>query len=214
MKADGVTRANARSKKVGRKYSTHFVVIDSLGNISTSLYVRGLNVNDIDQLISMGVKIRIYRPESVQPDASLVSKLKSLSVVILPAYKEGPGDLTCLIPFDAMLEIAKLKFVIGLETGSHGEVKAGIITSKGDTVLGAYKARSYFYANGSRIKVGVISDSVDHWTDLAPPNVTVLPVLEIYGAGSGPEGTALSEIVLTVDEGSIGLAYNFKIYLE
>ncbi|HYB44623.1 MAG TPA: hypothetical protein VEL75_22805, partial [Candidatus Methylomirabilis sp.] len=71
---------------------------------------------------------------------------------------------------------------------------AGVVTTAGDSILGAAAARSAFGVTGAGVKVGVISDGVDHLassvqTGDLPPDVAVVK------AGSGDEGTAMLEIV-------------------
>jgi hypothetical protein len=70
------------------------------------------------------------------------------------------------------------------------------VTSAGDGILLADKVRSQFAAmgiDGSGIKIGVISDGVNHKANVGAelPTVTVNPTIP----GSGDEGTAMLEIV-------------------
>src|SRR5689334_17542511 len=64
----------------------------------------------------------------------------------------------------------------------------GVATSQGDTAHGADRARTFFGVNGSGVKIGVLSDSVDFLANVQatgdlPPDVTVLPGQD--GVGSG-----------------------------
>jgi hypothetical protein len=71
--------------------------------------------------------------------------------------------------------------------------------SEGDTTHLAISARTNFGVNGSGIKVGVLSDSVDYLASLQASNdvgtVTVLSGQSGLGEGNTGEGTAMLEIV-------------------
>jgi subtilisin-like proprotein convertase family protein len=74
----------------------------------------------------------------------------------------------------------------------------GAATSQGDVAHGADRARTFFGVNGSGVKIGVLSDSVDFLaavqaTGDLPPDVTVLPGQD--GVPGSGEGTAMLEIV-------------------
>src|SRR5207302_952096 len=92
--------------------------------------------------------------------------------------------------------ISALASVRSIKLPDYRVVRSGSVISAGDSLLLADKVRSQFAAygiDGSDIKVGVISDGVDHrgsvGADLS--TVTVNPDLP----GSGDEGTAMLEIV-------------------
>jgi subtilisin family serine protease len=71
---------------------------------------------------------------------------------------------------------------------------AGAVNTPGDAILGAAAARSTFGVSGAGVKVGVISDGVDHLANSVLSND--LPAgVEVLAPGSGDEGTALLEIV-------------------
>ena len=77
-------------------------------------------------------------------------------------------------------------------------------TSEGDIAHGAHPARSTFGVDGTGVKIGVLSDSVEALESLKtsgdlPSNVTVLP--DQAGTGSS-EGTAMLEIVYDLAPGA------------
>jgi len=86
--------------------------------------------------------------------------------------------------------------MFGQAGGPQTSVGAG--TSAGDAAHGADLARSFFGVNGAGVKIGVLSDSVDHLAasiasgDL-PPVVEVLPGQS--GVPGSGEGTAMLEII-------------------
>ena len=74
-------------------------------------------------------------------------------------------------------------------------LRTGSVTTEGDTIHRTYDVRTTHYLSGSGVKVGIISDGVDHWTDARdsgdlPADLTVLSNTE-----GGDEGTAMLEIV-------------------
>jgi hypothetical protein len=75
---------------------------------------------------------------------------------------------------------------------------AGSISSLGDVAHNAAAARNFFGVNGTGVKIGVLSDSVDFLAESVasgnlPPDVTVLPGQSgVPGIG---EGTAILEII-------------------
>jgi subtilisin-like proprotein convertase family protein len=76
----------------------------------------------------------------------------------------------------------------------------GAATSEGDVAHGAARARTFFGVNGSGVKIGVLSDSVDFLAQVQatgdlPPDVTVLPGQDGITPFSTGEGTAMLEIV-------------------
>jgi hypothetical protein len=84
---------------------------------------------------------------------------------------------------------------IGNVSGTIPPTGVGSQTSEGDATHRAFSARGTFHADGTGIKVGILSDGVTNLAasqalgDLGP--VTVLP----GQAGTGDEGTAMLEIV-------------------
>jgi hypothetical protein len=196
MKDDGVTRENARSRHVDKRYSDMVFHLDSLGRIQMELYVWNLQITTIQTLESLGVGIHLYAHQKGMPEAAAVNYLKKSGVGIIRNYLEGPGIIDCSVPFDAVEEIAKMKSISHFNAALISINHTGLDTSKGDTVLNAYKARDLFLINGNNLKVGIISNGIYNWQNYAPPNGTDLPVLDVVNAGAtNREGIAMSEIV-------------------
>ncbi|AFH50647.1 Subtilisin-like serine protease [Ignavibacterium album JCM 16511] len=68
-----------------------------------------------------------------------------------------------------------------------------IYKSLGDEQLKAQQVRQLFNVNGSNIKIGVINDGADKWSQAYAANE--LPMISIIRNGSGDEGTAMMEII-------------------
>lgn len=99
--------------------------------------------------------------------------------------------------------ISRLPGVSSIDLPKYAVIASGSVDSAGDSLLKADTVRSRFAAlgiNGSGVKVGIISNGVDHaglvGDDL--PSITIDPSL----SGSGDEGTAMAEIVHDVAPGA------------
>ncbi len=104
------------------------------------------------------------------------------------------------LPPTALVSIAARADVEHVAKGAHPNAHTGPVTSEGDPAHNADTARSDFGVDGSGIKVGIISDSVDFYMDSIsdgelPASFTILPGRDGIEAGSTGEGTAMSEIV-------------------
>ena len=99
------------------------------------------------------------------------------------------------VPSRALDEVAALDAVKEVKPPAYGMREgAGDVNTPGDEILGAAAARSAFGVTGAGVKVGVISDGVDHLANSVMSND--LPAgVEVLSPGSGDEGTALLEIV-------------------
>jgi len=108
------------------------------------------------------------------------------------------------IPLAFVETLAGRSDVRFIREGARPEYDAGSVSTEGDATHGADVARATFGVNGSGVKVGVLSDSVD-WmsnsqaTGDLPPNVTVLPGQGGFGSG---EGTAMLEIIHDIAPGA------------
>jgi uncharacterized repeat protein (TIGR01451 family) len=108
------------------------------------------------------------------------------------------GAIRARVPLPLTEQLAGRPDVRFISVASEMYRNTGSVDSEGDVTQTADLARATFGVNGAGVKVGVISDSVDHLTqsqatgDL-PPDVTILPGQSgVPGTG---EGTAMLEIV-------------------
>ncbi len=111
--------------------------------------------------------------------------------------------IRALLPLNAMEIVAGQPGVRSIRPAERATTNAGTVSHEGDIAHRADQARSAFLADGTGIKVGVLSDSVDYLTDAQTygvlGNVTVLPGQA--GSGTG-EGTAMLEVVHALAPGS------------
>ncbi|HEX4342754.1 MAG TPA: S8 family serine peptidase, partial [Verrucomicrobiae bacterium] len=126
---------------------------------------------------------------------------------LLTRIKEAGGEIVASIPrlhsIRALLPLEQLESLAGsaqvkfIKRAVKAMAFSGSIDSAGDTTHGADIARATFGATGVGVKIGVLSDSVDHLAtsqasgDL-PTNVVVLAGQA--GSGQG-EGTAMMEVI-------------------
>ncbi|HUI27772.1 MAG TPA: hypothetical protein VL403_16940, partial [Candidatus Kryptonia bacterium] len=107
------------------------------------------------------------------------------------------------LPLSQMEELASLPDVTAIHSAAQ-RIHHKINTSEGDVAQRANLARSTFGIDGSGVKVGVLSDSIDHLQAVQNSGdvgaVTVLPGLSgVPGTG---EGTAMLEIVSDLAPGA------------
>ncbi|MEW6181956.1 MAG: Ig-like domain-containing protein [Bacillota bacterium] len=117
-------------------------------------------------------------------------------------------------------KLAEIEAVRAVRTVMPPVIETGSVNTEGDVVHRADQVRSLYGQYGSGIKIGVISDGVDHWTNARdsgdlPANLTVLS-----NSQGGDEGTAILEIVYDLapgaqlyfhDYGTNELAFNSAI---
>jgi PKD repeat protein len=94
-----------------------------------------------------------------------------------------------------VLDLARVPSVREVRPVLRPRVRTGSVASTGDVLLRAAELRAATGLSGAGIRVGVISDGVDHWrsaqaTGDLPPGLTVL-----RNDVGGDEGTAMLEIV-------------------
>ena len=101
----------------------------------------------------------------------------------------------------AWVEVNNLEALTSLDavrlirTVSPPVVYTGSVTSEGDAIHRAYNVRSQYGKNGSGLKVGIISDGVDHWRDSVRTGDLPSNVIVLSNSEGGDEGTAMLEIV-------------------
>ncbi len=107
--------------------------------------------------------------------------------------------LRALLPIGQIETVAALGDVRSIRRPAMAETRTGSVTSEGDLAHNAATARSTLGADGTGVKIGVLSDSCDYYTtsqasgDLG--TLTILPGQSGIGSGNTGEGTAMLEIV-------------------
>ena len=108
----------------------------------------------------------------------------------------------CWVALENLNALAALEGVKNVRTVTAPMVKTGTVTSQGDSVLRANLARAANGVTGKGVKIGVISDGVDHRASAMasgnlPSGLTVLS-----NAVGGDEGTAMLEIIYDLAPGA------------
>ncbi len=99
------------------------------------------------------------------------------------------------ITVNKLEELASMEEVMKIRTALPPVINVGSVNTQGDDIHGTANVRADYGQDGTGIKIGVISDGVDHLADSQasgdlPADVTVLS--NSYG---GDEGTAMLEII-------------------
>jgi uncharacterized repeat protein (TIGR01451 family) len=146
---------------------------------------------------------------NVMPDASgrvevdlkavvspeLLDAIQQLGGVIVNSAPNF-GAIRARIPVGKIEDAAALPAVRSIRRAVQPEMETGALTSEGDVTQTADLARNSFLVDGSDVKVGVLSDSLDFLSQSQAtgdaPQVTVLPGQGGFGSG---EGTAMVEII-------------------
>ncbi len=114
------------------------------------------------------------------------------------------NSIRALIPAGKLEALALLNDVKFVHQAAKAYTRTGSTTSEGDTTHRADTARTAFTTDGTGVKVGVLSDSVDYLSNSQAsgdlPSVTVLPGQD--GVPATGEGTAMLEIVHDLAPGS------------
>src|SRR5262249_47938536 len=153
---------------------------------------RVVRVDDAGQ-VQVYLLLDEYRPEHVAALEGLGLRVE----ITLPDFRLVQGWL----PSDAVDAVAALDFVRQIKPPGYRHNHVGAVTSEGDAIVNGPAARSAFNVSGSGVRVGVMSDGVDHLANSVasgdlPPDVQVLK------AGSGDEGTAIMEVVHDIAPGA------------
>jgi hypothetical protein len=91
--------------------------------------------------------------------------------------------------------LASLEAVRTIRTVMPPLVRMGSVTTEGDGIHRTSDVRANYSQNGSGIKVGIISDGVDSWTDARDSGDLPASLTVLSNATGGDEGTAMLEIV-------------------
>ncbi|MEZ5324384.1 MAG: S8 family serine peptidase [Verrucomicrobiales bacterium] len=106
-----------------------------------------------------------------------------------------------VVPPSALTQLASRPDVRRISPASKRIAHTGPVTNEADVAMNVDTSRLSFGVDGSGMKVGVISDSADHYLDSIaagelPDSFTILPGRSGIGIeGNEGEGTAMAEIV-------------------
>ena len=153
--------------------------------------LRGLGVPSVDL-------VQVY----IRMDPGIGAEAVTPLVHRVSGEDPAAGLIAAWIEPGRVLEIAGVPAVNEVRPVTRPRVRTGSTTSTGDVLLRAAALRNATGLSGASVRVGVISDGVDHWTSARatgdlPANVQVL-----RNEVGGDEGTAMLEIVHDVAPGA------------
>lgn len=105
------------------------------------------------------------------------------------------------LPSEAIDAVASLDGVTAVTLPCYAMTNAGDVVTAGDDIQNSAELRNLLAVDGTGVKVGVISNGIEHWRDMRasgnlPQNITYEDL------GDGDEGTAMLEIVHDVAPGA------------
>lgn len=113
--------------------------------------------------------------------------------------------IQCWLPIGALDTVAGLAGVRAVSPPSYGRTRSGSVVTQGDAILKAAEARARFSLAGAGVRVGVISDGVDHLSS-SQARGDLPPTVIIGNPGSANffenEGTAMLEIIYDLAPGA------------
>ena len=145
-----------------------------------------------------GIRVDVYMKLA---DSKAVERLKATGVEV-EHIDSHFKRVTCIIPFDLIEEIGKDDNITGIHGIALPVSEIGTYTSAGDNILNAATVRSTYNIDGSNIKVGILSDGVDHYTNAISAGDLPSGFQVVSNSVSGDEGTAMAEIVHDVAPGA------------
>jgi subtilisin family serine protease len=159
--------------------------LQSAAGSPAALSTSGLRVND-SGAIQVYVILTEFRPEHVAALAAAGLQVE----LTLPEYRLVQGWL----PASQVDAAAALDFVAEIRPPGYPARKVGAQVTAGDSILRADQARTTFGLTGAGVKVGVMSDGVDHLANVVATGDLPAGVQVLKNPG-GDEGTAMLEIV-------------------
>ncbi len=146
-----------------------------------------VRIND-DGEVQVYVILKEFSPDSVTQLEGLGLRVE----LTLPMYRLIQG----WVHYDSLEAIAADDNVQHIKPPDYMRHNSGAVNSEGDAVLRADAARSTFGANGSGVKVCVISDGVDHLaSSVASGDLPSSPPVQVLSNHGDDEGTAMLEII-------------------
>jgi subtilisin family serine protease len=146
---------------------------------------------------------RVIVDISAEPGEALSRAITAAGGMVIyqsPRWKSVRASL----PPTALMGIAGRAEVKAIRKGRNPVRHTGPVNSEGDAAHNAGASRALYGTNGGGIKVGVISDSCDHYQ--ASVTAGELPLFTVLDGRSGipasGEGTAMSEIVADLAPGA------------
>ena len=163
-----------------QRYGSKFFPVDNTGRMFLSITVT-TNINTVaDSIVSWGGVI----------------------------HNKGKAVLYAWVPMDKLTDLSNQSGVTFMDSPGYAVARTGDVTSAGDGQLLADSARSVFYSDGTGIRVGVISDGAQYYSNSQQSGDLPSSIGWINYNGedatnfTGDEGTAMMEIVHDLARGA------------
>lgn len=145
--------------------------------------------------------IQVSRGENLE---AFQKKLQALHIPV-EASNEALRVVQAWVPVNRVTELAQLGAVSSLRLPDYARHRTGSVNSAGDALHKADAVRNSLGFDGTGVRIGVISDGIDHRAQ-----VTASPYLDLPATitvdpdhpGQGDEGTAMLEIVYDLAPGA------------
>lgn len=177
----------SNSKYLPSDMTTNDIIVGMkhLGQIAEVPITNGQNDN------SSGFEVYVY----IKSDQGTNSDILTPHVSRIVNQDMDYGLVTAWVDINSLIELASVDEVKSIREVIPPVTRSGAVTSQGDYVHYTDLVRSEMGADGSGIKVGIVSDGVDSLSSAVasgdlPGDVTVLSNVR-----GGDEGTAMLEIV-------------------
>ncbi|HWW00694.1 MAG TPA: proprotein convertase P-domain-containing protein [Candidatus Acidoferrum sp.] len=172
------------------KQSLHQPVAPGVGNLRLNLKT------EADGRVWVDLKATIT--------PQLLNDIRAANGTVLNSFPQYNAT-RILIPLAFAETLAGRSDVQFVQSAVQAATRTGSVDSEGDVTHSAITARPAFRVDGSGVKVGVLSDSVDFMAQAQssgdlPPDLVVLPGQS--GVPGSGEGTAMLEIVYDLAPGS------------
>ena len=175
------------------KYSSDVIQVDKEGRIYIKLYLQRNSTRD--DLKSLAERLK-----------KLEGKVANTQFP--KSYIDWMPELYAWVPFNQIQPIASDSLITNIAPVVKPVIRIGNFTTPGDQQLNAELARQFHDVDGNnnfQVKVGCISDGIDHWQNSY--NTGDLPNIEkvlINGNdySAGDEGTAMLEIIHDIAPGA------------
>jgi hypothetical protein len=108
---------------------------------------------------------------------------------------EAHGLVSAMVAPGQLLTLASQPFVRSVKPVTPPQTNIGSSMTEGDSLLNADQFRALFGYSGAGMKIGIISDGVDHWTTARDTGDLPSDFHVLSNTQGGGEGTAMAEIV-------------------
>lgn len=150
---------------------------------------------DLDRAIDRDENGRLLIDLKAEISDLFLGHLREMGAEIVNSFAEYQS-CRAWIPLEEIKHLATVPSVISIRPAVKGVTHVGTITSQGDVTHQAANARVEYGVSGKGVKIGVLSDSVDHLSESqAAGELNEVNVITGQAGSGAGEGTAMLEIL-------------------